>query len=593
MSDVLAAILAAELGKSGGVPNQELMLPPDTAVGLATGTVARVMSNGKAASFPLGISGASYQGLQTIPNTNTAVNTYAGMSAGAMAYRRVDSGNTIVIYRALGGVNGALYARIADPDGNFGTPLVISGALAQNVSFYGGSSSYANSNVGLDEVIIRIDATRYLAYYRDNDTTPGVIKALILTVSGMTVSAGTTVVMGTVTNGSGGDQWTIAEMSPNSGRYVLIYANSTGRLLPFSVSGSTITLGTEKVLDTVTATGANIINVGVDRMIAVWSTSAGQYACVVTASGLTVTSNTKVLLSSTTSGSTFLYKVAPDKILMAGWGNPLTGFITASGTTVSYSASTNLGQAGYADMRLYKVVGNIHYFVRFATSGSILRATPVAVDGVAGTVTSGTVVMLTSTTAGAASWTFDASSNRAYLLAQVSGAICLVVYQLNVSTNVLEPIVTASGISNICQLSPTGNLTFGTGAEQLTTNNIGSLALLSSGKLLFTSLRNLSQSAGNIFYSSYLVVDADAFIDSAGTPSPSNSRIGVVQANGNVLLKGIADGFTGLVPSKDYYAHDVMGDIVTTTPAIATTAKYTLIGRAISPTQILMNDFIL
>jgi hypothetical protein len=90
----------------------------------------------------------------------------------------------------------------------------------------------------------------------------------------------------------------------------------------------------------------------------------------------------------------------------------------------------------------------------------------------------------------------------------------------------------------------------------------------------------------------YVKVDINAFLASAVS---GDSRIGVVQLSGRILLKGIADGFSGLTPGVWYQMNVYTGAMAAaimanTTPT--TTADNVLIGRAISATQIHVKDYL-
>jgi hypothetical protein len=587
MTNILS-LLAAEESNNSSI-NVEINVPADPIIGLTPGTMAKVFNaTGKAASLPTYVSGIGSWPL--IPGLRNDLLSVPNGGFTTWTSKLLDSGNTLVIHsNPTSTTNYTLVAQVVDPNGNWGTGLNFGISLTTDI----------NLPIGLgDQKIIRLDATHYLFTYLETETTRA-LKAVVFTVTGTTVTAGTIVSLAPTSGGISSD-WSITELVAST-KYLVTFSNVTGRAVAFSVSGSTITLGTEIVVDSSANAGMNCAACGTDKAIAAYFIGANGYAIVITASGLTLSIGTKLTTTSSGTGSRiFMYKVATDKVFYCVESNPFNGFLTASGTTLTNNTAgvANFSQAGTAEWRYYTTVGNVIYLIRFGLSGtnynyptSIKLA---ALDSVALTGTSPGSPLGPSTSI-PGGYAYDAAANRIYTVGPAGNDSSnayntMGIYQTN--TTGFTTIVDGQLVPNNSALSISiynkSVIVNGSASYETLYLYPSSLIPLGNNKLLFNALKINTQAVDKAYKKFYGVVDATAF---TATAVAGESLLGVVQSSGNILLRGIADGFTGLTAGKFYFYSAVTGEFISQTSSGAPTG-FTLLGKALSTTSILVKDYL-
>jgi hypothetical protein len=217
----------------------------------------------------------------------------SGVYGGNISVTRVSDTQAVVAY--------------SDTNGAKARVMTISGGVT--ISF-GTALSLPNTwvSVNAKPIVTAINTTQCIIAYQA--VTTNYTQAVIVTISGTTLTAGTPTVVGT----AAGEYSGLAVISSTSVLLTYLDATSTYKAVVLSISGTTITANTPASI--MVAYGVSLVSISPTSFGWLGYDGANIKACVLTVSGTTVTVGTLLtIVASTTSGTISITKLSDTKLL--------------------------------------------------------------------------------------------------------------------------------------------------------------------------------------------------------------------------------------------------------------------------------------
>ncbi|SEN19555.1 hypothetical protein [Paenibacillus sp. OV219] len=562
MSDVLSAVLAAEF--SGNPINVEKYYPYDTAMPPVPGYTVRLNNNGTVSkNVPL----VSAQKMQDalFSSALTAAN-----KPNVIATVKISGGNYLYIASDGSSSTGGYFAGVMTPTGVLGTKTALTGFTSD------GTTSYKNlARQSKEKQLIALDSTRYLLTTVNGAASA--IQGVVITVSGMTVSVGTVTTL--ITTAS--SVFDICELVAGS-KYLLGYtltAGGTARCIAFSISGSTITVGTELVLNALSGNiNIGCCNLTTDKALITYSETATPktFSIVVTASTLTLGKGTALDMTASIPYVSGYYhnliKVGTDKAMIITKNSGATGsaaILTAASSTLSLSGLVT----GIPTSSWGSNLSPYYLTISSGATNNYLMYSPAAAVSVQAYVLS--VVVATGVITFGAATTTLASSTMTDCDITISSTGTI---YINKGDTGLISSCTISGLTLSAVSSPQMNkyTSFLLGTYTAFDGGGGTCILVDETNnqvLLFINATGSSK-----YVTQYAIVDFSRMGEYA-----SGVLIGLLQNNGNILLKGICDSFTGLNVGTNYSYSTVSGAVLNSGATL---------GFALSSTELIVKDYL-
>ena len=419
-----------------------------------------------------------------------------------------------------------------------------------------GSSVAPNSVVAINTSATQLTSTSVLVSYRNNTTT--YLNAVVLIVSGTTITTGTAIQLNSVITGYN----SAVTLSPTS--VFLAYEDATDAALygvVLTISGTTIVSGALTLINNSSAPlGVYAVMLSSTSVLVFMSTSAVNYAyaVVVTITGSTFVSGTFTNVYAVLSSSTVAVALSPTSVLVAYQNGSSTnnylyaGILTLSGTNNATIASgTNTPINAFNSLMITcTALSSTSVLIAYQnnTNSNYLNAIVVTIAG--STITPGSNIVL------------NAVGSHYTFALTLSSTSAIVVYEPYGGTGYLTAMIL--GVSGT-------TITTGTvSAINSVVSTYVSAALLSSNSILVTYTNGTS-----------------TYLNAVAINTLTNKPLGVaLNTTGTVQLQGIVHGiFSSLVPGCNYY-FDVNG-------AITTNSAGTYLGVALNPTDLLILNYIL
>lgn len=565
---IVDAILAAEFG--GSSINQERFFTVDTTMPPVPNSLAAITNTGVVKKWTGNlVQGQIKQDFFNSPSYNTNDNLFI-----FIASKKITGTPNMLMVFFDKSVNNTVAVVVNTLTGQQGTRTVISGFASVNVSSLFGI--YENRRLW------DLGGGKFLVVGMNTAATN--IQGAVISVSGMTVSVGTTTTIVTTTTSSG--YLTTCELVAGS-KYMVSYGSGAtvlAKCTAFSISGTTITVGTELALNA-SATNVSTVmceSLGTDKAVVTYLEGAVINAVVVTASTLTLSKGTALNVSSTFSGGGInLMKVTTDRVIGLTSGGYI-GYLTASGTTLTAVSTTasfpNVLGSGPPNLKLLGSNGTSQYYLAYYnTTSSILTGVSFTVDTVATTATIGTAVQMSNGSQGITAIDYNPVDGRIYTFMASGTPSNLAIFQWTTNTNTITVVrnyytgatFLDRGMTYVLPQNPVGTQWYGAAA-------FNTLFVDVTNQTIYTT----ATSQGANYATMYGITDIAHINDYT-----SETLLGMYQKNGNVLFKGINDNCSGLSIGTMYYVNS--GGSLTTT--VGSNQK---VGFAISATEILMKDYL-
>lgn len=413
------------------------------------------------------------------------------------------------------------------------------------------ASTYISSTV--------LSATQILVAYSG---TSGYLYAVILTISGATISVGTIYQVNSVSS----TFMSSTTLSPTSA--LVSYVGASGYLwaVVLTISGTTISVGTLTEIHAYSSTYTSVVTLSSTSVFLAYNCS-GLEAVVLTISGSTINVGTITSLGSLT-GCNYV------SIAML---SPTTLVVSCEGTSSTY---------------MYSIVVNVNTNNNTLTAGTFTQITAVATPYVSSIVLSSTQVLI------------NYPSTSSYLYSVI---LTITGLSISIGTPVQINSMASSYISSVL-LTPTSVAVFYNGTSGylygvvLAINgfiiNVGTITQLNStgGTDYITSTAldathivvSYQNNAGSSYLWSVLLGISGSTISNTVVTHSKQPYVvcPIATISGNTvagILKGIVTGLSGLTPQATYYCDD-SGNLTT----VQTRATEKAVGVALSSTDLLI-----
>ncbi|UYO61790.1 hypothetical protein LNN31_13495 [Acetobacterium wieringae] len=430
-------------------------------------------------------------------------------------------------------------------------------------TFINGPNGYVSRSTS-----IALDESRVFLHYIDA-TTPYYNYAVILNISGETITMGTPVLLFSETS-------VMATAVPaslilvESDKVLLVYANNSSDELAriIDTHNSVITVGSSTTISTGSSSGffnsCSLVVLDTSRVLCSYSYSAYRsYSIVLSISGMSVIKNTNAteIFSNTAVGNMAGVKVDDNKVLLAfTWGSNATYALVAtiSGTTITIGSASSIesgasgGVSGIGMVALSST--SVIVFYAPSSSSSFLCYKILTINGTAITQSAKVVVnsvvsnRIRSTgtnTLGIIIVSYLSSANLPYALSISVVGSTVTVYNTVQVSGVTASVNSVNYIGDNHTFIGYDDSTNSILRGVIISSTIGVPAELRQGKVIGVSLDTV----------------------------------------GNVQLKGKCKALTGLTPGSKYY-FDANG-------VISTTATGTFLGVALSATELSIPDYLI
>ena len=238
-------------------------------------------------------------------------------SSNSISSALVDTDKVLIVYRD-------------DNNSGFGTAAILT---INDINISVGSSFVFNSASVQFLSMVLIETNKTLVAYRD-DGDSGFGNAVVLSVSGETITAGTE-----FTFNSGAVRF-VSSTVVDTNKVLVAYRDdgnsNVGTSIVLTVSGTTISAGTEFTFNNAATSDISVVSIDTDKAIAAYSEGTNGLAIVLSVSGTTISAGTELEFSTSriqTVSSTF---VETNKAFFAyDISNGAAIVLTVSGTTIT------------------------------------------------------------------------------------------------------------------------------------------------------------------------------------------------------------------------------------------------------------------
>ena len=261
-------------------------------------------------------------------------------------------------------------------------PLMAAVVDISGTTFTYGTPLEVNVKGGSNVRIAVLSDTKVIISFRDSEET-GTTRGCVLSVSGSTLSKGTEMEITTIS----ASYCDIAALSDSSAIWVAGYSGSFF-CIGLTVSGTTITAGSSAEIQAKQGYYPFVQAISATQALAIWNDPLDDnyvYGAVINQSGTTVTPQTPVLISSSYPASMGLTKHSATKYV--AYHGIYASVLTTSGNTFTVGAANNVGVSAYYR---YNGMVNIVDGYDFFTYRTGTESNAVVFSRLGDTVTAGT-----------------------------------------------------------------------------------------------------------------------------------------------------------------------------------------------------------